>query len=253
MPGGTVAERPRILVFEGADHSAAGLLQRLSADSELVRVDSVARGLSLLRNEHFDGVYADTHDPAVWERAGHLLQAETILEALDEGVALVDPQLRITWSNATFQAFCGGEVSGRGFYEVVGSPDILGPDYSPFHTALAGKAVTTRLHCRDNRYLELHVTPVYDAAHKVTQLISLARDVTAEAQQRQKLDALHQAGQELAALDSDQLAEMSVEERVELLKLNIRRFTHDLLHYDVVEIRLLDRQTGRRSRCWKRG
>ncbi len=34
---------------------------------------------------------------------------------------------------------------------------------------------------------------------------------------------------------------MSVEERVELLKSNIRRFTHDLLHYDVVEIRLLDR------------
>ena len=28
-----------------------------------------------------------------------------------------------------------------------------------------------------------------------------------------------------------------------MLKLNIRRFTRDLLHYDVVEIRLLDRQT----------
>src|SRR5919204_140023 len=38
---------------------------------------------------------------------------------------------------------------------------------------------------------------------------------------------------------------MSVEERIETLKLNIRRFTHDLLHYDVTEIRLLDRATGR--------
>src|SRR5437660_9447402 len=38
---------------------------------------------------------------------------------------------------------------------------------------------------------------------------------------------------------------MSIEERVEMLKYNIRKFTHDLLHYDVVEIRLLDRQTGR--------
>jgi CheY-like chemotaxis protein/GAF domain-containing protein len=64
-------------------------------------------------------------------------------------------------------------------------------------------------------------------------------------QQQQKLDALHKAGGELAALAPDQLAEMSVAERVELLKLNIRRFTHDLLHYDVIEIRLLDRQTGR--------
>src|SRR5207249_1279625 len=64
-------------------------------------------------------------------------------------------------------------------------------------------------------------------------------------QQQQKLDALHQAGRELAALDPAQLSEMSVEERIELVKLNIRRFTRDLLHYDVVEIRLLDRQTNR--------
>ena len=35
------------------------------------------------------------------------------------------------------------------------------------------------------------------------------------------------------------------EDRVELLKHNIRKFTHDTLHYDVVEIRLLNRETGR--------
>ena len=68
--------------------------------------------------------------------------------------------------------------------------------------------------------------------------------MTAEVQQQQKLDALHKAGRELAALAPDQLADMSVEERIELLKQNIRRFTHDLLHYDVIEIRLLDRRHG---------
>jgi CheY-like chemotaxis protein len=109
---------------------------------------------------------------------------------------------------------------------------------------LTGKTVTTRLHGRSNRYFELHVTPVQNAEDKVIQLISLCSDVTAEVQQQQKLDALHQAGRELAALSPDQLSEMSVEERVELLKLNIRRLTHDLLHYDVVAIRLLDPQTN---------
>ncbi len=64
-------------------------------------------------------------------------------------------------------------------------------------------------------------------------------------QQQQKLDTLHKAGRELAALAPDQLAEMSVAERIELLKLNIRRFTRDLLHYEVIEIRLLDPRTGR--------
>jgi CheY-like chemotaxis protein/GAF domain-containing protein len=63
--------------------------------------------------------------------------------------------------------------------------------------------------------------------------------------QSQQVLALHKAGRELAALSADQLADMSVAERIELLKVNIRRFTRDLLHYEVVEIRLLDPLTGR--------
>src|SRR5437588_345738 len=102
----------------------------------------------------------------------------------------------------------------------------------PREPALAGKTATTRLHCRNNHYLELHITPILEPDGKVSQLIGLGREVTAEVQQAQKLDALHKAGRELAALTADQLADMSVEERVEMLKMNIRRFTHDLLHDD---------------------
>jgi CheY-like chemotaxis protein len=201
--------------------------------------------LALLQHEHFDGIYADTVDSLVWSRAGRFLQAERVLQALADGVAVVSPDLLITWANTTFERYCAGPVIGRGFFEVLGSPEILGPDYWPFHAALTGKAVITRLHLRDNRYLDLHITPVRAADGRVTELISLARDVTAEAQRQQKLDALHQAGRELAALSPEQLSEMSVEERIELLKLNIRRLTHDLLHYDVIKICLLDSQTGR--------
>src|SRR5262249_23675311 len=58
-------------------------------------------------------------------------------------------------------------------------------------------------------------------------------------------EALHQAGNELAALSPEQLSEMCVEERVESLKLDIRRLTHDFLHYDVIEIRVLDPRSGK--------
>ena len=37
---------------------------------------------------------------------------------------------------------------------------------------------------------------------------------------------------------------MDVPSRIELLKHNLRRFIHDLLHYDVIEVRLLNRKTG---------
>ena len=71
------------------------------------------------------------------------------------------------------------------------------------------------------------------------QVIALCRDISAEVHYQQKLDALHQAGRELACLESD----LNAEERVEVLKHNIRKLTHDLLQYDVIEIRLLDPKT----------
>ncbi len=238
-------DRPRILVLESHGHSVAKLLESCQADCDIVRVDSITRGLDLLRTESFAGVLMNPCDPAIWEGTGNLFEAKRVLETLVDGVAVVSSDLHILWSNPMFDTWCGGPAQGKGFYEALGSPEILGPEYCPFHSALAGTPVTTRLHCRDNRYVELHITPVHDPGTNVNQLISLGRNVTAEVQQQQKLDALHKAGRELAALSTDELADMSVAERVELLKLNIRRFTHDLLHYDVIEVRLLDRQTGR--------
>jgi CheY-like chemotaxis protein len=91
----------------------------------------------------------------------------------------------------------------------------------------------------------VHITPVNEPGSPVPLLIAVGRDVTAEVKQQQKLDALHRAGRELTALSPEQLAEMCMAERIEHLKLNIRHFTRDLLHYETIEIRLIDRQTSR--------
>ncbi len=238
-------ERPRILVLTDPAEGAPSPRDLCSDESEFVRADSIVRGMELVRAESFEGIYFDMRAGDVAALVHHLQQARHVLDTLPEGVAIVGADLKVQWSNAAFDHWCGGPARGRPFYEALGSPEILGPDYSPFHTALAGKAVATRLHYRDNHYLDAHVTPVQEPGQPVRQMIVLTRDVTPEAQQQQKLDALQRAGEELAGLDPNQLAEMSPEERVELLKMNIRRLTHDLLKYDVIEIRLLDPQTGR--------
>jgi len=85
------------------------------------------------------------------------------------------------------------------------------------------------------------ITGVIVAPEMLTELSSC---LNGEALRQQKLDTLHRAGQNLAALDADQLSEMNVETRIEYLKDNLRRTIHDLLHYDVIEIRLLNSQTG---------
>jgi CheY-like chemotaxis protein len=268
-----VSQRRRILVLQSPSHqddqlskSSSNNPTDLQSEYDSVRVNSLARAVELLRTERFDAVFAETSEPDQTQWAANLLQAEQILGALPEGVAGVDAELRILWANPAFESWCGGPCNARTFYDALGSPETLGPDYNPFHTALAGSATVTRLHCRGmegkSRYLELHVTPVQETAgqkqesssspvpdssqntSRVSQLIAMCRDVTAEVHQQQKLDALHQAGKELNALSADHLADMSVQERIELLKINIRRFTHDLLHYDVIEIRLLEAKTG---------
>jgi CheY-like chemotaxis protein/GAF domain-containing protein len=238
-----LAGKPRILVLSSAP--SENPLARCQADLELTYADSVPQVLALLQRERFDAVCADITDLTLIRQAGTLIQADRILEMLADGVAIVDADLRVVWANAEFERWCGGPVEGKSFYEALGSPEILGPDYSPFHTALRHGPIFTRLHAPDGRYLQLHVTPVRAPGGEVSHYICLGRDITAEHQQQQKLDAIHRAGRELAALDPDELATLTSEERVELLKSNILRHARHLLQYDVMEIRLLDEATGR--------
>jgi len=129
---------------------------------------------------------------------------------------------------------------------VLNSPEILGPDFCPFHTALTtGKASSSTLRSGENRYFQVHAAPVCEDDKPPEHLIVTVRDVTKEVLQQQKLAAIHQAGQELSDLTSDELARMAIDERIELLKSNILHYTKDLLHFDVVEIRLLDQKTNR--------
>ncbi len=240
-----MTQRPRILVVQGKAHATA--LARCEPDADLVWADSVPSAIALLQKERFDGVYADTSDLALLRRAGSVIQADRILEALVDGVVLVDPDLRIVWANAEFRKWCSAapSIEGKTFYEALESPDILGPEYSPFHSALSHGPSCTRLHLPGGRYVQLHVTPIRDPKGDISHYIGVGRDITAEHQQQQKLDAIHRAGRELADIDAKELAQMALEERIELLKSNILRYAHDLLHYDVVEIRLLDRTTNR--------
>ena len=111
---------------------------------------------------------------------------------------------------------------------------------------MATKApASTAVKIKVNRYLRLTVTPVFDATNALTHLIALTRETTDETQQQLKVDAIHEAGDQLADLSPEELAEMAVEERTDLLKYNIGRHMKDLLGLDFIEIRLLERPTNR--------
>jgi CheY-like chemotaxis protein len=128
----------------------------------------------------------------------------------------------------------------------LGNPEILGPDFCPFHTALVTRQnSTTKLRIGDKKYYQLHVSPVRRSDHSRQHLLIVVRDVTNEVLQRQKLEAIHQAGIMLTDLTPDEVCEMAVEDRIDLLKSNVLHFTQDVLNFEVVEVRLLEEGTGR--------
>jgi two-component system, sensor histidine kinase SagS len=245
-----VPGRPRILVLAGAGAKTRDLLQDRQEACDLVEVLDWVHALRSLRAESFDAVILDG---PVQERTASLLQAEHVLAAFTDGVAVLDLDLRIQWANRTFERWAEGLALGRSFYEALGFPAICEPEDGPIHTALRGQMVTRTLQRLDGRVLELHIKPLTDRPGQTDRVIALCRDITADVHHQQLLKALHDAGRELGGLSPDQLAEMSPEERIEVLKHNILRFTHDLLRYDVIEVRLLDQRTGRLEPLLSRG
>ena len=135
-------------------------------------------------------------------------------------------------------------VAGKNFYELLSNPEIMGPDFCPFHTALAtSEESTSTLHGDGNRYYQVHVAPIVQSNHS-RQLIVTVSDITDEILQQQKLAAIHQAGRELADLRPTEIFMMEVDDRIDLLKENIRHYLSDLLNFEVIEIRLLEHATG---------
>jgi CheY-like chemotaxis protein len=232
---------------DGQDPVPVDLASCFGGNVEVEEVRSPIRALARLAREHYAGIFVDSEHISEAFRIGKLLQNERILQGMPDGIVLVDADNTIIWGNGRVKEWSGREsVVGMNFYAALNSPEILGPDFCPFHSALAtARDSTTTLRSADNRFFHVHAAPVAEPGSPPQHLIITVHDVTKEMLQQQKLAAIHQAGMELADLTPDELAHMTVEERIELLKSNILHYTKDLLQFDVVEIRLLDQQTGK--------
>ncbi|MHB1557049.1 MAG: response regulator [Isosphaeraceae bacterium] len=243
-----MAGKPRLLVIDRESTQGKTSLDRLAESFEVVVARSISKALSLLRDQKFSAVYVDASQLSAVRWVGMMIQAEEILDAISDGVAVVDPDLRIIWANPEFCSLTEPQTQpvGAPFYQALGQAEILGPDLCPFTTAVASREpASTAMKIGGNRYLRVTVTPVFDAANTLTHLIALTRETTDETQQQLKVNAIHKAGDELADLTPEELAQMGVEERTDLLKYNIARHMKDLLGLDFIEIRLLDRVTRR--------
>jgi two-component system, sensor histidine kinase SagS len=239
------SQRPKILYLGGAHDALVDLQKRLGPAVEVVELSSSARVLAMVNDDDYAGVYVDADRFAEANDVGRFLQNERILRDMPEAVVLLDVENIILWGNGRLGEWMRqDDVVGKNFYHVLGSPEILGPDFCPLHTAHStNTASQSILRATDGRYYRLHAAPVLDDAQANHRLIATVHDITAEMLQQQKLAAIHQAGIELADLVPEDVSNLEYDERVSLLKDNILHCMKDVLHLDVIEIRMLDRET----------
>lgn len=237
---------PKILCLCGTHDEQAGLQQRFGTEVELVEVSSPARALAHLARGDYIGVYADVDHLVDAVGSGRIVQNERILQGMLDGVVLLANDNVIIWGNGRLAEWTGrDDVVGSNLYQLLGNPEILGPDFCPFHTALStGRASASTLRCNENKYYRVHAAPVIEGDLEPQHLVVTIRDVTDEMLQQQKIAAIHQAGIELTDLTTDEVANMDLDERIELLKSNMLHCTQDVLQFDVIEVRMLDQKTG---------
>ncbi len=243
-----MTEKPRLLVIERDAAAATQVRNRLSEAFDLVVVRTVSKALVLLREQPFTGVYVDADQLSAVRLAGVQVQADEILDAIADGVAVVDPELVVIWSNTEFTRLSedGASPVGRKFFRALGNPEPLNDEPCPFLASLVDRRTHGRAYrTGDNRYHRLTVTPVFDAEGKPSHLIVLTRNITDETLQQQKISAIHRAADELAEVTPEELSEMTAEDRIDLLKYNIQRHMENLFGLDFIEIRLLDQTTRR--------
>ncbi len=189
------------------------------------------------------------------------IAAEDVLNCLPDGVALLGNDLTILWANECLQEWFGGvDRTGENFYSALANPEIVGAGHCPLQTCFSsGRNASTTLQTQNGNYYHIHAAPLpaknhSDSLHAgesnteingdMDRIVVTLSDVTEEILQEQKLAAIHQAGAKLTDLKPDEIFAMDVEQRIDLLKDNIRHYTQDLLNVEVIEIRLLEQSTG---------
>ncbi len=233
---------PRKLICVGDPGTLPADISR----ENVIVVDTSAAVVDQLTEPGIDGIWISRDQlPQVSELRG-LAQSGVMLRDMPDGVALLDAEIRVLWANRRLAKWSGREgqsLAGINFYELLSNPEIMGPDFCPFHTALAtGEEGSSTLHAAGS-YYQVHAAPIVQPNHS-RQLIVTVSDITEEILQQQKLAAIHQAGRELADLRPSEIFMMEVDERIDLLKENIRHYLSDLLSFEVIEIRLLEHATG---------
>ena len=212
---------------------------------ELLRVKAPDDLVAMVAGQQIHAVVLAGHHAKAPDAVAGFLMGPTILDNFPDGVALLDSTGGILWANGILQSLFNGRGGDSvNFLTALGSPTWAHPTgdraipMTWLHKESLAAAGGLILRMPDDRFLHLQSSPLFCLPDVVSESNSkqaqggmaqggmessvvVVRDVSQTILEQQKRAAIHQAGQTLADLTPAELADMTVEERVELLKSNI--------------------------------
>ncbi len=236
----------RILVLDGPGLHESGTLDQLRQRYDVFLAKNMEEAMGALRGGSFDAVLSDTTEFLPLDRALASQQSTLILDTIGEGVCLVSQAGRLLWTNRRMRQWdefvqqhivrtC--QEAYRWFVTVPGTDP--GQGAAPVRSRKFG------INIDDTRFFELVCSPVLDPHGQVRHVVAVCWDASSTRRLQQKIDAIDQAGQELARLEEEAISRLNVMERLHLLEEKIIKFCRQLMHFDHFSIRLLDRTTNK--------
>lgn len=239
-----MSEQPEVLVLGKEGSSISKVLDDLREHCRISEVFSLSDAMRRL-NSDTPPDYCLISAPG--NGLTQIVDSLSLLSQIPDAILQIDQHERVLWANRAAQKLLSLELNGEAprLFDNWQSAKIVGPDFCPINTVLArGKLARTTVRVDEKTFYELTISPIPGTTPDGAKLLlAILRDISEEVLQQQKLDAVHQAGIDLGDLEREDLLELSESERIELLKSKLLHYTRELLEFDTVEIRVIDRES----------
>ncbi len=131
------------------------------------------------------------------------------------------------------------------FYRILGNPDIIGPDYCPFHTVQTTHEMTETSFIVDQITYDMKIVPKYksDQAYQDYYFIELSNAMKL-VDIEQRLKRLQEIERSLMDMSTKEIETMTKTERRNLFISRVETYFKELFGYNIYEFRILNRLTG---------
>ncbi len=235
--------RPRILILAGKVTRDFPVAPELAKSFHVDVFEKMDEAMSALRTHSYHAVFADVGDFLPLERALVGEKSSLVLNTIGEGVCIVDPDGRATWSNRQMRAFAP-EVTEHVRKVCTQAMSIFSTQTGPITDVSRPRSKKFTFQAQGN-YYELICSPVVSDEGEVGQVVAVVWDATSGRRLQGKIDAIDAAGRELSRIESDAVAKLSPPERLRLLQDKIIKYSKNLMRFDHFAVRLLNKRSNK--------